>query len=175
MFSPLRKFLFNKALRNLLNTQKRARRPHTLESARSIGVLFDATSETARNESLEFAKKLEKQGKKVSTLGFFNLKPAPENGLFDSFGAKEVSSWNGQPTSPKADAFAKQTFDVLLTLNPDELPALEWVAAQSQAAFKIGFATGRPNDFDIQLETPEGKGVRYFTEQLGHYLGKIVV
>jgi hypothetical protein len=40
---------------------------------------------------------------------------------------------------------------------------------------KIGFATHRPNDFDIQLETPEGKGIRYFTEQLALYLGKIVL
>ncbi|MFN0213930.1 MAG: DUF6913 domain-containing protein [Saprospiraceae bacterium] len=174
MLAPLRTLLFKKALRNLLASQKRSRQVHTLESARTVGVLFDAGSETTRRESLEFVRSLEKQGKKVSTLGFFNMKQTPENQIFDSFFAKETT-WLGQPKSEKATSFIKQKFDLLLTLNPDELPPLEWLAAQSQAAFKIGFATSRPNDFDIQLETPEGKGIQYFTEQLALYLGKIVL
>ncbi|MFN0037014.1 MAG: DUF6913 domain-containing protein [Saprospiraceae bacterium] len=174
MLAPLRALLFKKALRNLLASQKRTRQVHTLDSAGRVGLLFDATSEKARRESLEFAQLLEKQGKKVSALGFFNEKKATENQPFDSFFLKETS-WLGQPKSEKASAFAKEKFDLLLTLNPDDLPPLEWLAAQSQAAFKIGFATSRPNDFDIQLETPEGKGIRYFTEQLALYLGKIVL
>lgn len=174
MLAPLRAILFKNALRKLLATQKRKRQVHTLDSARTVGVLFDATSETARKESLDFVHSLEKQGKKVSALGFFNLKQAPGNQAFDSFFAKETT-WLGQPKSEKAADFSKQKFDLLLTLNPDELSPLEWLAAQSQSAFKIGFATSRPNDFDIQLETPEGKGIRYFTEQLALYLGKIVL
>ncbi|MBK6994775.1 MAG: hypothetical protein KA138_13535 [Saprospiraceae bacterium] len=174
MLAPLRALLFKKALRDLLVSQKRSRQVNTLESARTIGVLFDATSETARRESLEFVRSLEKQGKKVSALGFFNGKQAPENQAFDSFFAKETS-WLGQPKSEKANDFVKQKFDLLLTLNPDDLPPLEWLAAKSQSAFKVGFATSRPNDFDVQLETPEGKGIRYFTEQLALYLGKIVL
>jgi hypothetical protein len=174
MLAPLRALLFKKALRELLTSQKRTRQVHTLDSARTVGVLFDATSETARKESLEFVRSLEKQGKKVSALGFFNDKKAPENQAFDSFFLKETS-WLGQPKSEKALGFSNEKFDLLLTLNPDEHPPLEWLAAKSQAAFKIGFATSRPNDFDIQLETPEGKGIRYFTEQLALYLGKIVL
>lgn len=173
MFAAFRNILFKKALRESLASQKRTRQVHTFESARTVGLLFDASSETARRESLDFAKSLEKQGKKVSVLGFFNAKQVPENQSFDSFFIKETA-WLGKPKSDKASHFAQQKFDLLLTLNPDELPPLEWLAVQSQAAFKIGFATSRPNDFDMQLETPEGKGVRYFTEQLAMYLGKIV-
>ena len=172
MFAPFRALLFKKALRESLASQKRTRQVHTLDSARSVGVLFDATSEKSRKESLEFIQALEKKGKKVSALGYFNLKRAPENQSFDSFFAKETS-WLGKPKSEKAAEFVKQKFDLLLTLNPDELPPLEWLAAQSQSAFKVGFATGRPNDFDMQLETPTGKGIRYFTDQLAMYLGKL--
>lgn len=174
MFAVLRALFFKKALRELLTSKKRNRQVHTLESARSVGLLFDATSETARRESLEFAHALEKQGKKVNTLGFFNARQIPENLPFNSFSSKETS-WIGQPKSEKATTFAGEKFDLLLTLNPDKLRPLEWLAASSQAAFKIGFATSSPNDFDIQLETPEGKGIRYFTEQLALYLGRIVL
>jgi len=174
MLALLRNFLFKKALRESLAAQKRSRQVHTIDSARTIGVLFDASSETTRRESLEFIKSLEKQGKKVSELGFFNESKAPENQAFDCFSKKECS-WIGQPKSEKGAEFSKHKFDLLLTLNPDNFAPLEWLAVQSQAAFKIGIATSHPNDFDIQLETPEGKGIRYFTEQLALYLGKIVL
>lgn len=174
MLAALRALFFKKALRTLLTSQKRKRQVHNFDSARTIGVLFDASSDTLQRESLEFIRTLEKQGKKVSMLGFFNSRQAPEKPGFDSFFLKETS-WIGQPKSEKAATFAKEKFDLLLTLNPDELPALEWIAAQSQAALKIGFASSRPNDYDIQLETPEGKGIRYFTEQLAIYLGRIVL
>jgi hypothetical protein len=174
MIGLIRKILFRKGIREQLAQQKRNRQVHTIESARTIGLLFDATSENARKESLEFAKALEKQGKKVHKLGFFNVKKMPDISEFDAFSLKETT-FTGQPKSDKANQFTREKFDLLLTLNPDDLPALAWVALQSQAAFKIGFATGDPNDYDLQLETPEGKGVKYFTEQLAVYLGKIVL
>lgn len=174
MLALLRNFLFKKALRESLAAQKRSRQVHTIDSARTIGVLFDASSETTRRESLEFIKALEKQGKKVSALGFFNVNKVPGDQAFEFFSKKECS-WIGQPKSEKGLEFAKQKFDLLLTLNPDKLAPLEWLAVQSQASFKIGIATSHPNDFDIQLETPEGKGIRYFTEQLALYLGRIVL
>lgn len=174
MLAPLRSILFNKALRGLLTSQKRSRQVHTLDSAQKIGLLFDASSEMARKEILEFAHSLSEQKKKVTMLGYFNEKQVSLSQRFDFFTLKETS-WLGQPKSEKAADFARQKFDLLLTLNPQNLGPLEWLAAESQAAFKIGFATSRPNDFDIQLETPEGKGIRYFTEQLALYLGKIVL
>lgn len=174
MLAPLRALFFKKALRTVLASQKRMRQVHTFDSARSIGLLFDASSEKARKESLEFVRQLEKQGKKVTALGYFDSKQVADNQPFDAFTVKETT-WTGQPKSEKADAFAREKFDLLLTLNPDEQTPLEWLAASSQAAFKVGFATHRTNDFDVQLETPEGKGIRYFTEQLAVYLGKIVL
>ncbi|HLP95638.1 MAG TPA: hypothetical protein VK168_16455 [Saprospiraceae bacterium] len=174
MIELIRKFLYRKAIREQLTQQKRSRQVHTLDSARTVGLLFDATTEKGRKESLEFAHALEKQGKKVHKLGFFNAKQLPENPGFEAFSLKETA-FNGEPKSEKASGFAREKFDLLLTLNPDELQALTWVALQSQASFKIGFATSEPNDFDLQLETPEGKGVKYFTEQLAVYLGKIVL
>ena len=174
MLAQIRAILFKKALRDLLASQKRVRSVHTLNSARNIGFLFDASTEKARQEVAEFVKKLEKDGKKVKMLGFFNFKQLPESHRFDSFVLKE-STWHGLPKSEKATAFSKEKFDLLLSFNPDDLSQLEWLAAASPAAMKIGLATDHRNDYDIQLETPEGKGVRFFTEQLDIYLDKIIL
>lgn len=40
---------------------------------------------------------------------------------------------------------------------------------------KVGYATGRPNDLDLQLETPDDKGLPFFIAQLHLYLEKIVL
>lgn len=174
MIAKIRAIFFKNALGKLLAEQKRQRKTNTLQSARTIGILFDATSETVRKDVLEYVKKLEKDGKKVQMLGFFDTKQPPENQSFDYFFLKETT-WQGIPKSEKAKTFSKEKFDLLLCLNPDDRPSLEWLAIESPAAMKIGFATDHLNDYDIQLETPEGKGVRFFTEQLSIYLDKIVL
>lgn len=174
MFEKIRAFFFKNAIGKLLAEQKRHRKINTVNSARSIGILFDATTENARRELTDFVGKLEKAGKKVKTLGFFNTRQLPESHRFDSFLLKE-STWIGKPKSEKAAAFAQEPFDLLLSFNPDDLSQLEWLAAASPAAMKIGLATDHRNDFDIQLETPDGKGVRFFAEQLEIYLDKIVL
>jgi len=176
MFEYIRTALFKNALNRLLAEPQRLRKTHTLESARTIGLLFDATSDKPRQEILDFVKNLEKKGKKVQMLGFFNLKQSPvATPDFPFFFKKETGWWTGRPKSEKADDFAKEKFEILLALNPDDLPALTWLAVQSQAAMKIGFATEQPNDLDLQLETPPEKGIRHFTEQLEHYLDTIVL
>lgn len=174
MFETIRTAIFKNALGKLIAGQKRRRTPHTLESARSVGVLFDASTETSRKEVRDFLTELEKAGKKVRSLGYFNQKQAPESPGFDSFALKD-STWAGIPKSEKARAFMEEKLDLLLSFNPDDYAQMAWVAAASQANMKIGAPSRRMNDFDIQLEIPTGKGFTYFMEQLRIYLDKIVL
>ena len=88
---------------------------------------------------------------------------------------QKETSWAGVPKSEKATAFAEEKFDMLIYLDPEECAPLEWLAAASQAAMKAGFASNRPNDFDLQLEIPAEKGLMFFIEQLHLYLEKIVL
>ena len=166
--------LFKRNLRRALAALQRQRKSHTLESARTIGIIFDATLEKHKTESLEFARTLEKKGKKVHLLGYVKAKQAPSDLSFDFFYQKELD-WIGIPKSEKALAFVKEKQDVLICLNPADEAPLAWLAAHTPAAMKIGFITAYPNDFDMMLEIPAEKGIRYFTEQLHLYLDKIVL
>lgn len=174
MLENIRSALFKKSLRRYLASHKRQRKSHTLESARTVGILFDATEEKYKTETLEFARNMEKKGKKVRLLGYIKTKVPPTGLSFDFFFQKELT-WTGIPKSEKALAFAQEKPDLLLCLNLSDEAALAWLAAQSQAAMKIGFATNFSNDFDMILEIPAEKGIRYFTEQLHLYLDKIVL
>lgn len=174
MLESIRIAFYRKSLRKTLAMQKRRRRSHNLVSAKTIGILFDATAEKNRREIMEYAHSLEEKGKKVRLFGYFSTNQPPEGHPFGFFHKKEIN-WFGIPNSEKAIAFAEEKPDLLIYLNREACKPLEWLAAASQASMKIGFATDDPNDFDLLLETPEDKGIGYFIEQLHLYLDKIVL
>ncbi len=174
MLEKIRSAFFKKNLRRALSTHKRQRKSHTLESARTINILFDATAEKHKHETLEFAGNLEKKGKKVHLLGYVKTKQPPTGLSFDFFFQKELT-WIGIPKSEKALSFIQEKPDLLLCFNPSDEAPMAWLAAQAQAAMKIGFATDFANDFDMILEIPAEKGIQYFTEHLHQYLDKIVL
>lgn len=173
MLESLRIALFKKSLLNVLANQKRRRQAHNFDSAKTVGILFDATSEQTRHEVMDYARQLVEKRKSVRLFGYFKTKQPPEGHAFNFFFQKETT-WAGVPKSEKARDFAREKFDLLIYLDSEECPPLEWLAASSQAAMKIGFATDRPNDFDLLLETPADKGIHFFIEQLHLYLGKIL-
>lgn len=161
------------AIRKWLTAHHRTRKTHTLETASSIAVLFDATKEKTRTETLAWIKDLKKSGKNVFELGFFNEKKPPQSiPNFYFYNAKELN-WSLETQSEKAKTFYGTTCDLLICVNPDELPAISWVAAKCKAAMKIGMATHHHNDYDLQIDTPAEKGVHFFASQLQFYLGKI--
>lgn len=174
MLEFIRIAFYKKSLRKLLETQKRRRLSHNLDSAKTIAILFDATTEKTRREIKEYAEELEDKGKKVRLFGYFSIKQPPEGHPFGFF-TKQDTTWAGVPKGDKALAFAAEKPDILIYMNPEPCEPLEWLAAASQAAMKVGFAMEKPNDFDLLLETPANKDLHYFTEQLHLYLGKIIL
>jgi len=175
MLDKLRAALFPRLLRQTLATQVRQRKAHTIGSAQSIGILFDASEEADRREVLAFEQTLKEMlpRKKVRLLGFVDSKHPLGQTLFAQFTQKELR-WNGKPVGEAVDSFVLEHFDLLLCLNKNQVPGLAWVAASSPASMKIGTPTSWPNDLDMVLETPEDKGIQFFVDQLDHYLNKII-
>ena len=174
MLEKLRSAFFRRLLRQTLAAQKRQRKTHTLDSAHSIAILFDATHETDRKNVLDFTTKLkEEQRKKVRLLGFVDAKHPLGQTIFPQFTQKELR-WNGKPFGKATEDFLDEKYDLLLCLNKTEVPSLHWLACAAQAHMKIGTATTASHDFDLMLETPAEKGVPFFVDQLHLYLEKIV-
>ena len=174
MLEKLRTALLRRSIRQILANNLRRRRTHTIQSARSIGILFDATDEKDRKEVLHWAHILEEeQHKKVRLLGFVDNKQPLGQTQFPQFTQKDLR-WNGQPKGEGVDKFLTDPPDLLLCLNKNGILPMNWVAVTSKAAMKIGTDSPEPHDFDMILETPTSKGVRYFVDQLEFYLGKIV-
>ena len=174
MLEKLRTFFLSRQLRLTLAEQNRQRKVHTLQSAHTIGILFDATEEKDRKDVLALAEMMQEgQRKKVRLLGFVDDKQPLGQTQFPQFTPKDLK-WNGKFVSVAVDTFLADQPDLLLCLNKRRILPLAWVAAASRAAMKIGTATPPPHDFDMVLETPADKGIRFFVDQLELYLNKIV-
>ncbi|MEQ1747210.1 MAG: hypothetical protein ABMA02_17400 [Saprospiraceae bacterium] len=174
MLEKLRSFLLQRLIRRALAALNRQRKVHTLDSARTIGLLFDASDEKDRKDVLALAKSLkEGRRKSVHLLGFIDDKQPLVQTEFPQFSQKELR-WNGQIVSESVDKFLAEKPDLLLCLNRRQTLPLAWVAVESKATMKIGTAATAPHDFDMVLETPEDKGIRFFMDQLELYLTKII-
>ena len=154
-------------MRQTLTRQDRQRKTHTIDSAHSIGILFDATDEQDRNAVLEFYNNLKETHleKKIRLLGFVDIKNPLGQTQFPQFTQKELR-WDGKPAGESVETFLSEAFDLLLCPNGTSIRPLSWIAAASKSAMKIGAQTESDNDFDMLLEIPPKKGIPFFFEQL---------
>lgn len=175
MLTKLRTLFFPRLLRNTLAAQRRRRKAHTIDSAQTIGVLFDASVEPDRIDVLHFEQTLKAMlpRKKVRLLGFVDSDHLLGQTLFPQFTQKDLR-WNGKPAGAAIDTFISEPFDLLVCLNNRDIPGLAWAAAAAEASMKIGTPTKLPHDYDMILETPADKGIQFFVDQLELYLNKII-
>ncbi len=165
-------YLLKRKLRYQAGRPNRKRETHSLRTARSIALLFDATHNDFRQEAIHWARHQEKDGKKVYLLGYFDHRQPPDNPGFPFF-SKKQRTLNGAWNTTALDTFAHEQPDLLVTLNPSDLLAIAYAAVLSQARMKVGRPTAWPQDYDLMIEVPEQKGVAFFFEQMNVYLDKL--
>ncbi len=175
MFERLRTALLQRSLRRLVEHSKRRRYPYTLQTARSVALLFDASEEETRKIITLWAEGFAEREprKRLLLLGFVDDEHVVGQTRFPQFTSKEIR-WNGQPAGAAVERFLEETPDLLLCFNPRQLMPIQWVAAASKANMKIGNVNVQPNDFDFILETPPEKDAYFFLREVAFYLSKII-
>ncbi len=141
--------------------------------AQHIGILFDATDDTDCKVILNFEKDLTQRRRKVSLLGYVNSneKELPETGYtyFNRRGLK----FDLTPKDEKAIEFMKQPFDILFCLHTKHSLPLEFIAAASNAKFKIGHYIEEQSDVYDFMVYGKSKSIRAVIQQMERYLEKI--
>lgn len=172
VLEQMRTRLHDQLLHKKAPTQKVVRNSISLEKAQTIGILFDATRPEDRDTVLKYAGKLEKAGKKVTLLGFFNTRLKSASFPFKFFDKKNLDLAL-RPKNPISIEFADRTFDLLLNLSNKKQVPLNYVAALSKAKFRVGPSINNTFCYDLMIEHDEKKGLTAFIEQIVHYLGKM--
>lgn len=171
IIEQLRTRWHEKALSNDLPA-KTARHSVSLEEAQSVGILFDGTEPEERELVLDYAEKLKREGKKVKLLAFFNSNLDSGNFTFWHFNRKQLD-WSLRPKIREAEEFASQRFDLLLNLSQKAVAPLEYVAARSKAAFRVGPATEKTVCYDLMIDlSGQPSNLKAFLQQVIFYLKK---
>lgn len=173
MFQKFKLKVGHRKLRKSLKGVTRNRLVYNLDSARHVGILFNATPMDIYNPIKAFSHELEARGINVEMLAFYGGKELPASYISYKkiyFFTKKELNWYKKPKDPVVDEFAQKEFDILIDLSMDEVFPLQWIATLSRAKFKVGNLSyyGTPNDLIINIKP--GEDIEYLLSQVKHYL-----
>ena len=171
--SNARLFFHQQQLKKQLKAKKspRLRKRVNLSSAKTVGILFDATELDSRNIVLKYAKGLRNLQKKITLLGFFNNKIEDENYTFKHINLKNID-WALRPTGAEVKAFIKEPFDVFINADPLTKTHSEYIAALSNAHLKVGPCTENTYCYDVMIDLGKSMDLKKFLQQVDMLMEK---
>lgn len=169
--NDLRLFFHHRKLKNQLKSRPQAaiRERVNLDTAATIGILFDATELKDRDIVLKFADELRKQSKKVKLLGFFNNKMEGESFPFPFYNTKNLD-WTRCPGGEEVKKFLDQKFDLLFVLKSQAAVHMEYIAALAYAHLKVGPCTENTYCLDLMIDADRTQPLSYFIGQIEQLL-----
>ena len=139
---------------------KRNTKVCTIASAKSIGILFDATEPASFEIIRDFVKRLENNKKEITILGYVNDKKLIDHYLyrkgFDFF-TKTNLNWYNKPENESIEQFISKPFDVLFNLSLRELFPLQYILALSKAKLKVGKFSPEQPYLDLMIDIEKEK------------------
>lgn len=170
LIKNIRSSFYKKALEQKLKAKTGAgRQVVSFESARTIGLLFEATELKERDIALDYASNLKKRGKKVRLLGFFDNKLDNPNFTFPHFNRKNID-WAQRPTGEEVEAFLKQPFDIFINLATKTNLQTEYIAALTNAPLRVGPYTDQTACYELMIDLAGAKTLEAFIEEMERIL-----
>ncbi len=145
-------------------------------TAKSVGVIFNATHQDTYETARKYIKKIGDKGLKIKALGFVDSKEVldfyQKSTHFDYFSRKNLN-WYNKPNNPNTEEFTNTKFDILIDLSIIEDFPIQYIVALSKAKFKVGCVKENENFYDFMLQLNEKKQLSFFIEQLDYYFEMI--
>lgn len=163
------------ALNYIKEKQKKISRKkefHNLESAKSIGIIFD--TEQGKNYSIvkKFSEDLSKKGYKVDTIGWVNANELPDSSVGQKiiFYTNKDIKWNGKPIVPELSEFINKEFDLLFVLTESEHISVQYITKLSMAACKVGSLSTKNENLDLMIDQSKNKSIENLIKESLNYL-----
>ncbi len=163
-------------LRKRAKKLKRERGVFNFDSAKTIGVIFNATHQENFEVARKFIKELSDKGLKVNSLGFVDNKElldfyAQQSGL--KFFSKNNLNWYNKPKNPVVEEFTNKSFDILIDLSIEDYFPIQYIVGLSTSKFKVGRFSDKYSFYDFMIDIEKDKSFKFLIEQLKHYLNII--
>ena len=168
----INQFLFLRELK--LN--QRVKSVCNIDEAKSIGILYDATSEENINKIKPFVSYFFELRKDVKALGYVNDKKlsychTPKL-QYDFFYQKDLN-WFYKPQNYIIDNFVKRDYAILINLCDSSCIPIKYLVAKSIARFKIGMYEENFDIYDLMIELKKEKSILKLMDEIKHYINLI--
>lgn len=159
-----------------LKTNTRIKEVCNLKSAKSIGILYDASSEEQINIVRPFVSFFFNLKKDVKALGFVNSKELSYCHVpklqYDFFYKKDLN-WYYKPQNYIIDNFIKKEHDILINLTDSSVIPIKYLVASSIAHFKIGIYEENYEIYDLMISLTDDKSIQKLMNEIKHYINMI--
>ena len=167
-----RRHFHKKYLEKMLNVTHQSKTTIQPHQAKHIAILFDANKAEHRQIIDEYNKKLQRHQKKVTIFAYLD-NPSIANGVAFRFFDKKTLNWFGIPKkSESVKRFLSQPYDMLLCFYQGEHLPLEYVAAMTQAGFKVGQTNNDRVHFDLTIHHKKDD-LKYFISRIDYFLNRM--
>ena len=159
-----------------LKINKRLKVVCNLDEAKSIGILYDATSEDQIKIIKPFVTYFFDLKKEVKALGYVNSKQLSFHHTpklqYDFFYQKDLN-WYYKPQNYIIDNFVKKEYDILINLCDSSIIPIKYLVASSIAHFKIGIHEENYEIYDLMISLKDDKSMEKLMHEIKHYINLI--
>lgn len=147
----------------------------SFNEATKIGLLYDATDEKDYEVVKSYVKKIRSTFKKdILAMGFVDRKTLPQSQFaqygLDFFTKRDVN-FKMIPVNPIVQNFINEKFDILINLNSGKCFPLRYIAAMSQAKFRVGrYVRNATDSYDLMVQIKGEPGIKTVIEEIEHFL-----
>jgi len=166
----------------LLNKSNQDRNRKALYSnfsnVRKIGIVWDADHPNDFSILSKFHQKMSERNIDVTIISYYSGKELPDHltaiRYLTCIRRNELSFFY-KPTTPEADRFISEKFDVMIDLNFNCRFPLIYITAMSVASFKVGLYDSEkyPENFELALELKRPFSIEQYLEEAIRYLEMI--
>ena len=166
------KWVFQRELR----TNSRTKEVCNLDDAKSIGVLYDATTEEQIKMIQPFVSYFFDLKKDVKALGYVNANELSYCHVpklqYDFFYKKDLN-WYYKPQNYIIDNFIRKEYDILINLCDSSIIPIKYLVASSLAHFKIGIYEKDYEIYDLMISLKDDKSMERLMYEIKHYINLI--
>ena len=168
----LRERVFRRAQRNTLPSQVVF---PSYANIRKVFILFESDVLERNSQIKQLVRELQSDGKTVTAWGFVDKKQVNSASLRDYriLGRQDVNLM-GKPKDHELQDLRSEHFDLLISLNMNNIMPLRYLSLFADADFRVGMVTNEPYENNFMVAVPDDqKNLVYLFDQLMLYLRKI--
>ncbi|PLX01146.1 MAG: hypothetical protein C0594_14170 [Marinilabiliales bacterium] len=160
-------------LKRKVQSVKRKKQTHNLYTAKTVGILFDATDDSNFREIRNLFTSLSQRGIRTFGLGYIDAKEISINYVAVHgfhFICKKDLTWYGLPNSPTSNVFINREYDILIDLNINNCLPLDFITGMTKASFRVGVFGKNDKLYDFMIDISKNNRIVYLIEQIKYYL-----